>query len=74
MVTFFPASSVVYSVLAGAASESSRRPKALAHQRGGNTKAFQNNILWRVSLRKGGEPRLVVRVAINDGAEESDMT
>jgi hypothetical protein len=74
MVTFFPASSVVYSVLVGAVSKSSRRPKALAHRRGGNTKAFQNNMLWQVSLRKGGEPRLVARVAIDDGAEEADMT
>jgi hypothetical protein len=53
-------------------SEPSRRPKALAHRRGGNTKVFQNIMLSQVSLREGWLPRLVSRVAIDDGAEEDD--
>jgi hypothetical protein len=70
-VSFFPALSVTSNVFGGAASEPSRRPKARAHRKGGNTRAFQNNMLSRVSLSDGGEPRFVEIVAMDEEDEDA---
>jgi hypothetical protein len=73
METFLPASSCGSSIFAGAAFEPSSRLKAPAYWRGGKTRAFKKSMLLRVSLRKGGLPRLVERMAIKEGVDKDDM-